>query len=75
VGSKEEFMVQINGKNVNAEGMTIAEYLDAENYNVKQIAVEYNLEIISKEQYGEIKLKDGDEVEIVSFMGGGCCLN
>jgi len=34
--------------------------------------VEYNLTIIPKEQYGQTILKDGDEVEIVSFMGGGC---
>ncbi|MFR9001162.1 MAG: sulfur carrier protein ThiS [Anaerobutyricum soehngenii] len=28
--------------------------------------------IIPKEQYDQTILKDGDEVEIVSFMGGGC---
>ena len=31
----------------------------------------YNLEIIPKERYAQTILKDGDEVEIVSFMGGG----
>jgi len=38
---------------------------------VKHIVVEYNLEIIPKERYAQTILKDGDEVEIVSFMGGG----
>jgi sulfur carrier protein len=36
------------------------------------IAVEYNEEIISKEQYERIILKEGDVLEIVRFMGGGC---
>ena len=43
-----------------------------QNYNVNHIVVEHNLTIIPKEQYDQTILKDGDEVEIVSFMGGGC---
>lgn len=64
-------MVMINGKKCNSAGISVADYLEAENYNVKHIVVEYNLEIIPKETYAQTILKDGDEVEIVSFMGGG----
>ena len=52
-------------------GISVSDYLEQENYNVKHIVVEYNLEIIPKERYAQTILKDGDEVEIVSFMGGG----
>lgn len=65
-------MVRINGQDCEKAGISVAEYLETENYNVKHIVVEYNLEIIPKEQYAKTILKDGDEVEIVSFMGGGC---
>lgn len=65
-------MVKINGQDYDNAGISVAEYLEKENYNVKHIVVEYNLEIIPKEQYKQTILKDGDEVEIVSFMGGGC---
>jgi len=34
--------------------------------------MEVNEEIIPKAKYGEVTLKDGDVVEIVSFVGGGC---
>lgn len=65
-------MVKINGHNCEKAGISVSDYLEQEKYNVKHIVVEYNLEIIPKEQYAQTILKDGDEVEIVSFMGGGC---
>ena len=65
-------MVKINGQDCDKAGISVAEYIAAENYNVNHIVVEYNFTIIPKEQYGQTILKDGDEVEIVSFMGGGC---
>jgi sulfur carrier protein len=33
--------------------------------------VELNLEIVPKSQYDSTILKDGDSVEVVSFVGGG----
>ena len=60
-----------NGQDCEKTGISVSDYLEQENYNVKHIVVEYNLEIIPKERYAQTILKDGDEVEIVSFMGGG----
>ena len=67
----EVFMVKINGEELNIAGKTVAEYLLATNYDPKRIAVERNGDIVPKAQYGETVLKDGDSVEIVSFVGGG----
>ena len=67
----EVFMVKINGEELNIAGKTVAEYLRATNYDPKRIAVERNGDIVPKAQYGETVLKDGDSVEIVSFVGGG----
>ena len=64
-------MVKINGEELNFAGKTVAEYLRATNYDPKRIAVERNGDIVPKAQYGETVLKDGDSVEIVSFVGGG----
>lgn len=64
-------MVKINGENLNAAGKTLAEYLAATNYDPNRIAVECNGDIVPKVQYGETVLKDGDNVEVVSFVGGG----
>ena len=64
-------MVTINGKEVDMSGKTISQYLEIANYNPKTIAVECNEVIISKSDYETTVLKDGDVVEVVSFMGGG----
>lgn len=65
------FMVKINGGESDAAGMTVAEYLAAANYDPKRIAVERNGDIVPKAQYGSAVLKDGDSLEVVSFVGGG----
>ena len=64
-------MVKVNGEPKDIAGKTLAEYLAATNYDVKRIAVERNGDIVPKAQYGETVLRDGDSIEIVSFVGGG----
>ena len=49
------------------------EYLEQNGYVISQIAVELNEEILPKTEYVSTVLKDGDVMEIVSFMGGGSC--
>ena len=38
---------------------------------LKKVAIELNREIIDKKILGKIKLKNGDKIEIVHFIGGG----
>ena len=64
-------MVKINGTEYDAAGKTIAEYLETTDYNPLRIAVERNGEIVPKATYAETVLQDGDNVEIVNFVGGG----
>ena len=63
--------VKINGEDVAAVGMTIAEYLASAQYDLRRIAVERNCEIVPKAKYTEIVLEAGDVVEVVNFVGGG----
>ena len=64
-------MVKINGEELNMAGKTLAEYLATTNFDPKRIAVERNGDIVPKAKYGETILQDGDNVEVVSFVGGG----
>lgn len=64
-------MVKINGQEQDVAGMTVLEYVASANYNAARIAVEINGDIVPKSTYGEIILKEGDTVEVVSFVGGG----
>ena len=64
-------MIKINGKEVEAGGKTLTEYLQLANYDSRTIVIELNEDIVSKTQYDDTILQDGDVVEIISFMGGG----
>ena len=64
-------MVRINGENLDVVGKSVAEYLNSTGYDLMRVAVELNGDIVPKAQYSETVFKDGDNVEVVSFVGGG----
>ena len=64
-------MVKVNGTEIDIAGKTLTEYLSTTNYDMKRVATEINGEIVPKAQYAQTVLKDGDNVEVVSFVGGG----
>lgn len=64
-------MVKVNGVEMAIAGKTVAEYLSTTNYDPKRIAVERNGDIVFKSQYDVTVIEDGDNLEIVSFVGGG----
>ncbi|MCR5101872.1 MAG: sulfur carrier protein ThiS [Butyrivibrio sp.] len=64
-------MVKINGEEENVGGMTVEAYITSKGYDRTRIAVEINMDILPKCEYGSRILKDGDMVEVVSFVGGG----
>ena len=65
------FMVKINGRELNVAGKTIAEFLLTTKYDPRRIAIECNGDIVPRAQYGNTVLQDGDNIEVVSFVGGG----
>ena len=67
-------MFTVNGtKKELSDVFSVKEYLEQNGYIISQIAVELNEEILPKTEYASTVLKDGDVMEIVSFMGGGSC--
>jgi len=52
-------------------GINLMQLLDTLKIVGERVAVEVNLQIIGREQYQEVSLKEGDRVEIISFVGGG----
>lgn len=64
-------MVRINGEEKEAAGVTVLEYLTTEGYDPKRVVVERNLSIIPKDQLDQVKLENGDQIEILHFVGGG----
>ncbi|MCF8480273.1 MAG: sulfur carrier protein ThiS [Rhodospirillum sp.] len=64
--------VIINGEARNlAAALTVEGLLSDLGLDSRKVAVERNREIVPKTQYGQIALGDGDQLEIVHFIGGG----
>lgn len=64
--------ITFNGKKrtIN-EDINIATFIVDNNYKPEHVVVELNEEIIPKEKYEQIVLKQNDTLEVLSFMGGG----
>lgn len=64
--------MKLNGKTVLLQQeQTLYEFLIAEQFDCKMIAVERNGVIVPKIKYESILLSDEDTLEIVRFVGGG----
>ena len=65
-------MITVNGKQIQLTSeMSVADYLEQNNYQINRIAVEMNEEILPKYSYSETMVKDCDRLEVVTFVGGG----
>lgn len=64
-------MVKINGAAFSLDGKTVEEFLLTSDYEKNRVAIELNGNILPKSKYNETVLSDGDNLEIVSFVGGG----
>ena len=53
------------------DGLTLAALVQHLGMKADRVAVELNLEIVSRASWEQTQLKDGDKLEIVHFVGGG----
>jgi thiamine-phosphate pyrophosphorylase len=68
----EAFLIKINGKEQNALGLqNLAELISGKGLLGKAVVIEHNYNIIPKEKWHETIISKGDNIEIVSFVGGG----
>lgn len=62
----------LNGEERDIAGIgSIADLVAALGLDARKVAVERNLEISPRSTYADVRLADGDRIEIVTFIGGG----
>jgi sulfur carrier protein len=52
-------------------GATVADLVQSLGLGPRRIAVEVNRAVVPRAEYGSTRLADGDQVEIIHFVGGG----
>ena len=65
--------IYVNGhqKNFEVTELCLTSLIEKLALNEKKFAIEYNGEIISKSNFSQTFLRDGDKLEIVVAVGGG----
>lgn len=64
--------VFINGKAEELPGeMTLVELLSRKGLEPDRLVVEYNYNVVKKEEWSSITVKENDVLEVLSFVGGG----
>ena len=53
------------------EAISLAEFLEQSELAPQRVAVEVNRELVRRADYSETRLREGDRIEIVTFVGGG----
>ena len=51
--------------------MTVTEVITSLGLDARQVAVERNREIVTRAEHSKVIVVDGDQLEIVTFVGGG----
>ena len=51
--------------------VTISDLIATLSINIKQVAIEQNRRIISRSAHASTAIHEGDDIEIVEFIGGG----
>jgi sulfur carrier protein len=64
--------VKINGKVENISGGPVLDLLQAKKIEPQMVAVEVNDAMIERAQLAATTLKEGDRLEFLFYMGGGC---
>ena len=67
--------IRLNGETREVAGpVSITALLAALDIDPRRVAVEHNMTIVRRDAYSSTIVQDGDEVEIVNFVGGGSAI-
>lgn len=64
--------VKINGKVEEISGGTVLDLLQTKKIEPQMVAVEVNDTMVERAQLATMTLKEGDRLEFLFYMGGGC---
>lgn len=64
-------LVKINGKYEEVQGMTVLDLLRAKNLDPHMVAIELNSRMLERDELGTTPVKEGDQLELLFYMGGG----
>ena len=67
----DSITIRLNGEERSFSACSLTDLIAELGLEQRMIAIERNLEVVPKSQYGETSLKEGDRIELVHMIGGG----
>ena len=72
MSDEETIRVQLNGKARDIEAdLTVRGLLESLDLHPGMVVVELNREILKRDSYDDVRVSEGDTLELVHFVGGG----
>jgi len=72
IDAQQSLAIRVNGEPRQVPGgVSIAQMLGELGLDPVRVAVERNLEVVPRSTLADVPVADGDEYEIVHFVGGG----
>ncbi|TYP56740.1 sulfur carrier protein ThiS [Thermosediminibacter litoriperuensis] len=66
-------MIKVNKEDMDyVDGMTIQDILKIRKYSHTMITVIVNGQVVPKDSYPTYRVKDGDVINVIHMMSGGC---
>ena len=63
--------ITVNGDSETIDACSIPEFLEVRVLNGDGVVVEHNHRIVRRERWPEVLLRENDNLEVLSFVGGG----
>ena len=72
IDARQSLAIRVNGEERRVPaGLSVAAMLAELGLDPKRVAVERNLEVVPRSSLGDVTVEDGDQYEVVHFVGGG----
>ena len=63
--------IRLNGEKIMIENATLLEVILGTGFDKTSLVAELNCEVIKQENWQDTIIQDGDQIELLSFVGGG----
>jgi sulfur carrier protein len=63
--------IMVNGRLEDISACSLLDFMEAKGLSAGGAVVEYNERIVKKADWGTIRLKENDSLEVLRFVGGG----
>ncbi|EMS81494.1 sulfur carrier protein ThiS [Desulfotignum phosphitoxidans] len=63
--------ISLNGEKVESERQTLMELILGTGLDPASVVAEVNLKVIRQNSWTKITINEGDDIELLSFVGGG----